>query len=392
MSMLDSVLALAIVILLMASIAGLLHMASEKNVQKIVAEQLQTISVAAQEYAKKYHATLLPNLTPAGGTTITVQDLIDNGFLAQGSTATNAWGQTYGIHFRRIDTTVPDPDGGTMTDHAIRVAVITMGGNRNDARFNNVTVVGATAFLPPGGAYVASGDIASQPAGTLVGRGWTMPLGSIGVANPGAGHLAIISSFNTSSLGHDFLYRVDAGIEELNTMETELHMSDHAILDIKELQFQPHTIDEMANFCANAAMTPDDPVRVFSLEDNGLYICRNGAVQEILDTGNSIAIKDIRLVANGDTVAKPICSPHTNSEPEIYLTPVAMASKSEKTPPITSFQTFATDTGDNWTVTVRLQDGKSKPAESNAGWRYPAANLAMAQAILFCRSPAMVTP
>ena len=322
MNLLDVVLALTVVLLLMSTLASIMYAGSEKNIQKRAAEELQYVAKAAEHYAHRHHETLLPVVTATTGRRITVQDLINDNFLPQGAATQNVWGQDYGIYFRRVEATVPDGKGGTIDDHSLRVIVLTEGGYRgnNERVFNNRTVPGTLPFMPSGGGYISSGDIPSQPANSLIGTGWTLVLASVGVPSPGPGHMGVVSTFNSPSMTHDYLYRVDVGREELNTMETELHMNDYAILGTKEVEFIPHTMDEMQDFC----LANQEESRVFQLEDNGLYICRQGHVvgapsetHEILDTGNALAIKDVRLVSHGELISKPVCAPHTNSEPEI---------------------------------------------------------------------------
>ena len=387
MNMVDTILALSIGLLLMSSIASMMHMSSEKTVQKRAAEEIMAVSEAARHYAERYHATLLPHLSPAGGRSVTVEDLIDDGLLAPGTPEENVWGQTYGIYFRRVDTTVPDGVGGTRDDYGVRVVVLTEGGYKgnNIEEFNNRTVPGTLDYLTSGGAYVASGQIPNQPAGTLIGTGWRMPLGTIGVPDPGPGHLGMVTLYTIPNMTEDYLYRVEVGPEELNTMFTEIHLDDHAILETKEMQFVPHTLADMANFCA----TGTNESQIFQMRNRGLYICRDGEVHEILDTGNALQIKDMTLVGHGYRIAKPECAPHTDSLPEISITPIAMAAQTEKTPSITTFQAFAVDGGDYWQVILRMQDSKSKEDDPNAGWRYPDKHLVMGHAITFCRSAAM---
>ena len=299
MNLTEVILALTIILLMLASIANFMHIGTEKNVQKRVAEEAQEIARAADEYAQKYHARLMPNLTPTSGRSITIRDLVNDNFLKPGTAEENIWGQTYGIYFRRVDTTVPDGMGGTKDDHGIRVVVLTEGGVRgaDDEIFVNKIVPGVIPFMSAGAGFTPSGVLPNQPRGSLVGTGWTMDLNSMGVPDPGPGHIGVVSTFNTPAIAHDFLYRKDIGIEELNTMETEMHMDDHAILASKEIRFIPHTLAEMDQFCTN---NPEDS-RLFQLEDNGLYLCRKGrvaaapfAIQEVMDTGNVLQIKDIR--------------------------------------------------------------------------------------------------
>lgn len=387
MNMVDTIIALAFTILMLSVIGGLVHWGSEKNAQQRAARQILEIHNAAEHYARRYSASLLPGLTPTTGTEISVDDLVRDGFLAAAHSGRNVWGQTYKIYFRRLDTTVPESDGaGTTTEHGILVIVITQGGINQSRQFQNQTVPGAVSYTGGQGAYVASGDIPAQPAATLIGSGWSMSLANIGIPNPGGGHLGVISTYSASALSQDFLYRVAVpGHPELNAMQTTLDMSDHAINNISNLQFRPKTMAEMQELCTDA--DADSSAHVFLLEDNGLYICRDGAVQEMQDTGNALMLKDIQIVSNGDVVVKPNCSPYTNSNAEIYLSPVAMAARTQRTPPITAFQAYATDTGANWEITIRMQDSKSKSSEPE--WRYPDAAVAQAQAVIICRSPAM---
>lgn len=386
MNMMDVLLSLIMTILMTGIILGVVQWGSQKNTQKKVAEQLNQVAQAAQQYAIKHQFEILDSATTTAGPNISVQQLIDDGFLPHGFTDRNSWGQNYRIYFRKNEITVPDvTTGADTTEEGITTVVMTEGGTQNSASFHNNTVPGTVAFLPSGGGYVASGVIPNQPQGNLIGAGWQRVLADIGIPDPGAGHLGIISDYDSSSLGHDTMYRVEVpGHPELNAMQTELDMTDHAIKNIKELTFVPHTMEDMAGFCTHGG----DETRIFKLENNGFYTCRDGHVQEILDTGNSIVVKDVRLVAHGELVPKPSCSPFTDSQPEIFLAQTAMAEKALDTRAITAFQTYAVDAGENWRVILRVQTAAQKSGE----WVYPPANIAQAQATIFCRSPQMASP
>ena len=329
--------------------------------QRLVANHMLMVTQAARQYVNRHQDTLLSQASAAGGPSITVADLIADGFLSDGFQARNAWAQEYQIHIRQ-------PQSGSL-----QAIVLTTGGRENNtAKFRNVVVPGAAAEVGGAGGYIGSDVIDGQTENTLIGagRGWVLDLPSVGIASPGAGHLGAVSSYDSSALGQDFLYRVAVpGQPELNAMQTGLDMTDHAISNVSELQFEEREISTEA--CAEA----EDQGRVFLDKNYGLYLCRNNSMEIIGDSGNATLLKNVTVAKNGDKIAKPSCATSTGTVPSIYTSP-SLAEAGPEAPPLTSVQTWSTSLSDSeWQVHMRVQTpSKSLDGADEDGWVYPEAN------------------
>ena len=165
--------------------------------------------------------------------------------------------------------------------------------------------------------------------------------------------------------GQDFLYRVAVpGHAELNQMQTELDMTDHAIRKVQEVQFTARTL-------GTETCDADSEGRVFLDTNQGLYICRNGQMEILADTGNSTLLKNATLARNGDVIEEPTCPPGTNTVPEIFVAPSITAAGAEA-PPLTAFQAWATSlNATQWRVNLRLLT-----TDDNLGWVNPAPDYA----------------
>lgn len=384
MNLLDTLVALIITILLFGVLLGVYQWGSNKNRQRIAAQQLEEVANAATLYAQKHQFELLPAITPTTGKDVTITNLIDSGFLPKGFENRNIWNQAYSIYFRKSETTVPDTaaGSGTKTESGIKTIVLTTGGDNNSQHFFNAVVPGIVGFLSQGGGFVPSGLIPSQPANSLVGAGWSASLAELGIPNPGPGHIGYISSYNVSQLGQDVLYRVAVpGMPELNAMQTELDMSDHAIKRIKEVQLVPHDMSDMENFC-NEAASIEEQGRLFLSNEQGIYICRNNKVEIIADSGNSSLVKKTTVAVNNELIDKPTCAPDTNTSPQLFVAP-AIAAPGEKAPPMTAFQTWVTNYSDTqWQVHIRVQTTDKTIATD--GWVWPTDNYARILAMSMC--------
>lgn len=344
------------------------------------ADHLALVSRASANYVRKHQTTLISQASATSGPVISVADLVSDGLLPDGFRDRNVWGQSYGIYIRK----------DAISEH-LRAVVLTTGGRGNETdRFLNVVVPGAAALVGGSGGFVPTGDVPGQAAGTLqgAGGGWSLSLAGMGVPSPGAGHLGALTSFDASSLGQDFLYRVAVpGHEELNAMQTELDMTDHAIRNVSELQFQEREITDEA--CA----APEDQGRVFLDRVQGLYLCRNNSLEIIGDTGNSAPLKNVTVAKNGDRITKPVCAPNTGTAPAVFTSP-SIAEAGPEAPPLTSFQTWATSLSDTeWQVHMRVQTGNKRlDGADDQGWVYPADDYGRIMVLAMCVKQEATTP
>ncbi len=373
MKLIEVIGALLILAMLLPRLADMMFMGLMNTQMRQAADQLALVIRASANYVRKHQTTLSSQATATSGPTVSVADLVSDGLLADGFRDRNVWGQSYGIYIRK------DAASGHL-----RAVVLTTGGRGNETdRFLNVVVPGAAALLGGSGGFVPSGNIPGQAAGTLqgAGGGWSLALAGMGIPSPGAGHLGALTSFDATALGQDFLYRVAVpGHEELNAMQTELDMTDHAIRNVSELQFEEREITDQS--CA----APEDQGRVFLDRVQGLYLCRNNSLEIIGDSGNSALLKNATLARNGERITKPVCAPNTNTAPAIFTAP-SLAEAGPEAPPLTSFQTWATSLSDTeWQVHVRVQTGNKalSTAGDDSGWVYPEADYARIMVLAMC--------
>ena len=336
--------ALLVFLLLLPAVNALWNLGITEVKKRAVADHLSRVVTAAQVYSRVNYDSLLTTTTASAGPAITVEDLRDANLVPQGFGDHNAWGQSYAITFRQ-------PVAGELQS-----LVLTTGGrghSASDPAFANA-VVPSTAALAGGFAgYIPTGTVPGQSTGTLRGSfgGFVMDLSALGINNPGPGHLGAIINLTAQDMAQDFLYRVKVpGHPELNAMTTELDMTDHAITGVKELQFEQHDLTDRAGFCA----TPADEGRVFLDRATGLYLCRNGQVEAVADSGNSTLFSQSLLAVDGGTIKKPVCPQGTNTHPEIFVAPSIMAAGA-KSPPMVAMQAWASSLNDEeWQVHLRL--------------------------------------
>ncbi|KAF0232597.1 MAG: hypothetical protein FD177_2375 [Desulfovibrionaceae bacterium] len=358
MKLIEVIGGIVVLFILLPSLANLWMMGSEEMEKRQAADQLVQVSRAAAAYVRKHQTTLLGQTSASSGPVITTGPLVTEEFLPAGFQGQNVWGQTYQIHFRQPST------------NTIQAVVLTTGGRGHETarpKFGTAVVPSAAAMAGGSGAFIPTGDVPGQAAGTLRGAfgGWTIDLASLGIASPGAGHLGALSTFDSTSLGQDFLYRVSVpGHAELNAMQTELDMTDHAIRNVQEVQFTARAL-------GTETCDADTEGRVFLDVNQGLYICRNGKMEVLADTGNSTLLKSATLAKDGDLVTKPVCPPGTSTVPEIFVAP-SIVSAGAEAPPLTAFQAWATSVSTTqWRVNLRLLT-----TDDNLSWVNPASDFA----------------
>jgi hypothetical protein len=355
MSMIDTLFAIGVLFVSLIIFSQLAFDVNIKYEQRIAAESMMIVADAAAGYARKHNAELLPASAAASGPTISLDTLRNEGFLRQNFSNTNLWGQTYNVYVRRP----------TADSEKLRILVVTSGGSEKNRKFRNVTVPGTARLMGASGGFVSSDDVPGFSSGNLTApaKVWALPFSSVGVANPGPGHLGYLSDYDTSDLAGDFLYRVEVpGNPELNEMHTELDMTDHAVENVKELQFVEREIS--SETCA----LPEEQGRVFLDREKGLYICRNQRFEMISDSGNSVPVKSMEVRITEDMVEKPVCPPQTDTVPQIFVTP-AIAAAGFEARTLNALQVWADSISDTqWQIHMRVLAGKK---DGDDFWVYP---------------------
>ncbi|CCO24030.1 shufflon system plasmid conjugative transfer pilus tip adhesin PilV [Maridesulfovibrio hydrothermalis] len=357
--LLDALAGILILALILPTLASLANRGVEHIRQKNVSSHLAAVMNAASAYAKEHYADLITSSTASAATAVTMSQLRSGGFLSSGFQDLNGWGQRYGIY-------VLQPSAGDL-----QVIVLTYAGrtdSANEKEFSTAIVPATAAMLGGSGGYIPTGDLPGQSATELRGSygGWTVNLAGTDIPIPTAGHIGGRAFLREEDINKDFLYRVEVpGHPELNEMSTELDMTDHAIENVKEIQFEQHTITDIdaAGFCGD----PDKEGRVFFDKAVGLYICRDGEPQIIADTGNSQLFKDATYAVDGELIPKPICPPGVTSAPRIFVAPAVFA-EGAMSNAFVAVQSWATSEGDFWRVHLRVKNIRDEWVSPPAGY------------------------
>ncbi len=343
-TLMQSLGALLVLAMLTPVLSSLVQQGIAEMRKRAVADHFRTVVQGAEKYARQRHNDLMTASTPTTGPAITLAMLRAANCLSDMVADRNAWGQDYRIDARRMA-------GGELA-----LVILTTGGRgeaANDPAFANIEVPGTAALARAG--FVPTTLMAS--AGNILRGaygGWEVNLAGMGLTGA-AGHLGTLTTLDSSSLAQDFLYRVAVpGQPELNAMQTELDMTDHTIRGVKEVQYVPHSFDSLANFCT----TPEDEGKTFLDAERGLYLCRDGIVRVIGDTGNSMLMQDARVASSQQIIPKPECPAGSATHPEIFVAPSivsATGASAEEAPPMASLQAWAVSLSDTeWQVFMRV--------------------------------------
>ena len=321
--------------------------------QSHAADQLRQVNDASDAYIKRHFDTLLSSTTPSSGPQITIDQLVNDGLLPEGFRNSNIWGQSYEIYVRK-------PHENTLNS-----ITITRGGreHKEGDSFATLTVPGAALRLGGAGGFVPTGALPGQQDGTLHGAagGFILDLAALGITSPGPGHLGAYSAFDEYDLGTDYLYRGEVpGHPEYNQMQTELDMTGHGIENVGSVQYVSRTVTD------GESCSTEDEGKMFLDELQGMYLCRNGMLVLMADTGNSTQFKMSTVANNGDRIAKPSCAPGTGTSPQIYVAP-AIASSGAQSPAMSALQAWATSvSATEWQVHLRVLNTSNSDA-----WVYP---------------------
>ena len=193
-------LALAI---MLPSMVGMQHQAFSDQVAQVEAGQLATITDAALQYEYGYMASLS---APGSTHTVTVAQLIAQGYLPPGTKPTDAMGDPISVQYQA--------DGsGNVTGYVVA---------QGTYRYPDPDAGQILLDLGDRGGYVPEVPISGQVAGVVYGTGntWQAPAPS-GV---GPGALAVKVESNAAQQANDsrFLWRVPAPTAADNTMSTPL--------------------------------------------------------------------------------------------------------------------------------------------------------------------------
>lgn len=334
--------------------------------QSQAADQLRQVNDASDAYVKRYFETLLPSATASSGPQITIDQLVNDGLLPDGFRNSNIWGQSYEIYVR------------SPHENTLNTITITRGGREHEENddFATLIVPGAALRLGGAGGFVPTGVLPGQTDGTLHGAagGFILDLAAIGIASPGPGHLGAYSAFDEYDLGTDYLYRSSVpGHPEYNQMQTELDMTGHGIENVGSVQYVSRTVTD------GKSCSDEDEGKMFLDELQGMYLCRNGQLVLLADTGNSTQFKMSTIAHNGDRIDKPSCAPGTGTTPQIYVAP-AIASSGAKSPPMAALQAWATSVSDSqWQVHLRVLNTTNEDS-----WVYPDANYGRVMVFTTC--------
>ncbi len=355
--------ALLIFAILIPTLIGLVEWGIIEMNKRSAANHLELVATAVQRYAERNYEVLLAASDATRGSTIDIPTLKSEQYLPDAFGLENVWGQGYAIHFR-------EPREGELQG-----IILTTGGSNTKEDFTMVTIPSTASLVKGTAGFIPTGDLAGQPANILQGvsGAWSFNLTSSNISHNGAGHLGYLITLDASSFGQEFLYRVEIpGAPSLNSMATDLDMTDNAIYGVGELQFSARdmadsTVDsyiDMETFCDD----PTDEGRTFISEDHGLYICRNQQITLLSDSRNSHSVQNMTIVNADDTVEKPICPPYTDTSPMIFVVSTIIWTNANPLP-MASIQTWAvdgfydasSDTTDStkWQVKMRVLDSSN---------------------------------
>ena len=193
-------LALAI---MLPSVVGMQHQAFTDQVAKVEAGQLATITDAALQYEYGYMASLS---APGSTHTVSIQTLIQQGYLPAGTSAVDAMGDPISIEYQADSS-------GNVTGYVVA---------QGNYRYPDPDAGEILLDLGDRGGYVPNVTLPGQTTNTIYGTGdtWQSPA----PAGIGPGSIDVKVESNAAQQADDsrFLWRVPAPTAAGNTMSTPL--------------------------------------------------------------------------------------------------------------------------------------------------------------------------
>ena len=189
--------------IMLPSVVGMQHQAFTDQVAQVEAGQLATITDAALQYEYGYMASLS---APGSTHTVSIQTLIQQGYLPAGTSAVDAMGDPISVEYTADSS-------GNVTGYVVA---------QGNYRYPDPDAGEILLDLGDRGGYVPKVPISGQVAGTIYGTGntWQSPA----PAGIGAGSIDVKVEPNAAQSADDsrFLWRVPAPTAAGNTMSTPL--------------------------------------------------------------------------------------------------------------------------------------------------------------------------
>ena len=193
-------LALAI---MLPSVVGMQHQAFTDQVAQVEAGQLATITDAALQYEYGYVASLS---APGSTHTVSIQTLIQQGYLPAGTSAVDAMGDPISIEYQADSS-------GNVTGYVVA---------QGNYRYPDPDAGEILLDLGDRGGYVPKVTLPGQVAGTIYGTGHTWQSPAPAGIGPGSIDVKVESNAAQQADDSRFLWRVPAPTAAGNTMSTPL--------------------------------------------------------------------------------------------------------------------------------------------------------------------------
>ncbi len=181
------------------------HMAFTAQVAQIEAQQLATITDAALQYEYANSATLD---SPNSSHTVTIANLIAQGYLPAGTKATDTYGNPITVQF--------NADGsGNVTGYVV---------DQGQKVYSNLEAGRLMLDLGDRGGFMPATLAGGQQPNVIYGSGGTWQLGAPAGINPGSIEVKVEPNAAQEADDSRFLWRVQAPNASENTMSTPLIM------------------------------------------------------------------------------------------------------------------------------------------------------------------------
>ena len=191
--------------IMLPSVVGMQHQAFTDQVAKVEAGQLATITDAALQYEYGYMASLS---APGSTHTVSIQTLIQQGYLPAGTSAVDAMGDPISVEYTADSS-------GNVTGYVVA---------QGNYRYPDPDAGEILLDLGDRGGYVPKVPIAGQVAGVIYGTGHTWQSPAPAGINPGSIDVKVESNAAQQADDSRFLWRVPAPSAAGNTMDTPLIM------------------------------------------------------------------------------------------------------------------------------------------------------------------------
>ena len=189
--------------IMLPSMVGMQHTAFTDQVAQVEAGQLSTITNAALQYEYGYMASLS---APGSTHTVTVAQLIAQGYLPPGTSAVDAMGDPISVEYQA-------DANGNVTGYVVA---------QGSYRYPDADAGQILLDLGDRGGYVPEVPIAGQTTGTIYGTGRTWQAPAPAGIGPGSIDVKVESNAAQQADDSRFLWRVPAPTAADNTMSTPL--------------------------------------------------------------------------------------------------------------------------------------------------------------------------